>query len=722
MDRMSNLPTIKCSSCAVDIDILHLADHVCVKPTSPSEPSVPAPASPTSSVSTRPTMSPVRNRAPTFGTPSFSNRHDRAMPRGRVPTLAQIDPQTANKPFHSREPSPSRSNQPWQHSPMPTNSHPPKPHFQATRSATTPLPRSMAPLSPDLHSNLDCAFPPFPKKNATPHRSKSRTQDHYLEPGAQYGYAAPSLYFAPLSPRTNAGETIARRMDTILPGPFDRRPSATNGPMSPATDRPLRGHARSNTQDSIMSSRSERHQRNFSVATSTRSSSYSNHSTVFTSSPHRGRNRVASPAFSVTSGQTEGELGIDAFLQTLQGGKASSIHARKQRYPDAGSQQSERDRREPPARPPRPSEKDLPSSDMSDPNTRNSTARSNNMLHSRSASSNGSEIAVPNDTVSAPALRLPPLLTSRIAAETSLNSLHSASDSGLSDDSYTSSGFRSAASSRSSPPGSVVGQSRQAFKSSHTDHNADDNIPMATSPESYGEVKPLRGAGIYMRLDPPSTVPRSLSPGYPNPPESPMDPAIQRGAFMRRPTELGPPIDPDTTAGAAQSPTESPELQSAETRRPKTASKGNCRGCAKPIIGKSVKDSSGRLTGRYHKQCFSCRTCADPFPTAEFYVFENSPYCEQHYHKLNGSLCGSCDRGIEGEYLETDTRQKYHPRCFTCTTCRVVLRDGYFDVNGSRYCERHAQSAAAPPRDTLGLGSYKPRNLQKRGTRLMMMA
>ena len=30
MDRMSILPTIKCSSCGVDIDILHLADHVCV--------------------------------------------------------------------------------------------------------------------------------------------------------------------------------------------------------------------------------------------------------------------------------------------------------------------------------------------------------------------------------------------------------------------------------------------------------------------------------------------------------------------------------------------------------------------------------------------------------------------------------------------------------------------------------------------------------------------
>lgn len=37
MERMSTLPTIKCSSCAVDIDILHLADHVCAAASTPSE-------------------------------------------------------------------------------------------------------------------------------------------------------------------------------------------------------------------------------------------------------------------------------------------------------------------------------------------------------------------------------------------------------------------------------------------------------------------------------------------------------------------------------------------------------------------------------------------------------------------------------------------------------------------------------------------------------------
>ncbi|KAH9877716.1 hypothetical protein J1614_002933, partial [Plenodomus biglobosus] len=717
MDRMSNLPTIKCSSCAVEIDILHLADHVCAKTASPTT-SVPAPTSPTSSASTLSPRSPGISRAATFGGPTFSNRPDGSIPRGRMPIPAQIDPNAANRPFRPLEPSPiSNNTDPRQRSPRSAETQPPRSPFQMNRSATTPSPRPLAQPSPDYTSNLDCAFPPFPAKSETPRSAKPRTRDH-LEPNAHYGYAAPSPLFAPLSPRTNAGENISKRLNTISPGPFDRRPStASTVSTPPVTDAPVHGHTRSNTLDSIKSHGSAGPQRKSSVSNSTRSSEYS------TMSPNRGLNRVASPTLSSTTEQTEGELGIDAFLQSLQKDTVESSQAKKDSHSNAESvRPASRDRRQPPPRPRRPSERDLPTSDMSDPDTVDFVARSNSRLHSRNSSRNDSEPEVAKNTGFAPALRPPPLLTSRYGNDTSFNSLHTPSDSGLSDDSYASSGFRSAASSRSSPPGSVVGHSREASKLSHTDHNVEERAPWSGSPESYGERRPSRGAGSHVRPDGSRTVPRSLSPGYPNPPESPMDPAIQRGTFARRPSELGPPIDPATIPGRSPPRNISHDARQPEVHRPKVPSKGNCRGCSEPIVGKSVKDSSGRLTGRYHKQCFVCRTCAGPFPTAEFYVFENSPYCEHHYHKLNGSLCGACNRGIEGQYLETDMRRKYHPRCFTCTTCRIVLRDGYFDVNGRRYCDRHAQSAAAPPRHHLGPGGYKPRNLQKRGTRLMMMA
>lgn len=108
------------------------------------------------------------------------------------------------------------------------------------------------------------------------------------------------------------------------------------------------------------------------------------------------------------------------------------------------------------------------------------------------------------------------------------------------------------------------------------------------------------------------------------------------------------------------------------SRQPKKASKGNCRGCGELIHGKSVSSADGRLTGRYHKQCFVCSTCKDPFQTADFYILGDQPYCARHYHLLNNSICTGCDVGIEGQYLETELKQKFHPKCFTCQVNHFV--------------------------------------------------
>ncbi|KAK0283394.1 hypothetical protein LTR35_006468 [Friedmanniomyces endolithicus] len=162
--------------------------------------------------------------------------------------------------------------------------------------------------------------------------------------------------------------------------------------------------------------------------------------------------------------------------------------------------------------------------------------------------------------------------------------------------------------------------------------------------------------------------------------------------------------------------------------RPTPTTKPTCRGCRHPIAGKSVKAADGRLTGRWHKPCFTCRTCARPFTTADFYVIGNEPYCEQHYHEANGSLCWGCGGGIEGVYLSTSSSsatfggsggsgsagaavvdRKFHPRCFTCCECRVVLAEDYFEIGGRVFCERDALAAmrglAGRKTEVLGSGS-----------------
>jgi hypothetical protein len=126
-------------------------------------------------------------------------------------------------------------------------------------------------------------------------------------------------------------------------------------------------------------------------------------------------------------------------------------------------------------------------------------------------------------------------------------------------------------------------------------------------------------------------------------------------------------------------------------------SKGPCKSCGISIQGKSISSADGRLTGRYHKACFVCATCREPFSSAEFYVHGDRPYCEQHYHRLNGSLCGSCGRGIEGQYLEDEDQIKHHVGCFRCGDCGMSLSNGYFDVGGKSYCERDAWRRVQQP-------------------------
>lgn len=138
-------------------------------------------------------------------------------------------------------------------------------------------------------------------------------------------------------------------------------------------------------------------------------------------------------------------------------------------------------------------------------------------------------------------------------------------------------------------------------------------------------------------------------------------------------------------------------------------SRGDCKACGLPIKGKSISSADGRLTGKYHKPCFVCTTCSEPFTSAEFYVLNDKPYCEQHYHKLNGSLCGSCGRGIEGHYVEDEASTKYHVGCFSCLDCGRPLTDGYFEVDGKSYCEQDARRRTQPaPAPQPYVGSYPP--------------
>lgn len=221
-------------------------------------------------------------------------------------------------------------------------------------------------------------------------------------------------------------------------------------------------------------------------------------------------------------------------------------------------------------------------------------------------------------------------------------------------------------------------------------------------------------------MDPPSQgLDKSFSQKYNSRRQAPedlrFDPAIQGGREQRLEAPLASPA-----LGGSFSNRNDPAIQGNRSRSPAVArrnrqpsigrSRGNCKSCMLPITGKSVASADGQLTGRYHKACFVCTTCSEPFSSSTFYVLGDKPYCEQHYHKLNGSLCGHCDIGIEGQYLEDETTQKYHTGCFRCGDCDQVLRDGYFEVNGKAYCERDAWKRVQQPAMNVppGIGGLRP--------------
>lgn len=178
-------------------------------------------------------------------------------------------------------------------------------------------------------------------------------------------------------------------------------------------------------------------------------------------------------------------------------------------------------------------------------------------------------------------------------------------------------------------------------------------LPSFSRP-TYARPKDLPLSLKVSTLAPGITDDPAIKSGCPSPaatPESYLSPSfpLQSGNLLLSPA-------PPPTAATPQSP----------ARKPKSTNKGKCRGCQELIHGKSVSSADGRLTGRYHKRCFVCTTCQEPFRTTDFYILDNQPYCGRHYHLLNGSMCMSCDQGIEGQYLETETKQKFHPGCFTC--------------------------------------------------------
>lgn len=121
---------------------------------------------------------------------------------------------------------------------------------------------------------------------------------------------------------------------------------------------------------------------------------------------------------------------------------------------------------------------------------------------------------------------------------------------------------------------------------------------------------------------------------------------------------------------------------------------GPCRKCGKDILSteKKIWSKDNQLSGQWHRSCFGCNTCGVKFNKgSSCYVFNDQPYCESHFHELNGSLCQICNRGVEGECLQNDVNEAFHIDCLKCVICGLNVQGDYFIFRDEVMCEADAK-------------------------------
>ncbi|CAF3445878.1 hypothetical protein SNK03_003285 [Fusarium graminearum] len=529
------------------------------------------------------------------------------------------------------------------------------------------------PRSRSSINDMECFFDDVP----TPHEDdlimpSPRPIDR---PGAYGGFGekkhGPDFQPRSVSPNGGANSSLFKRVDTIAPGPFDpiRSPSANSFPREITESRDKsESFLSASPRDYFNNQRNER-------------------SPSPTGSANDNNYDVSAPPRRPTRDDYEG-FGRPSEADELLQPQPLGIMNRSDTFPKLAVRS------------------DAPLRTTSAPGVK----------HERTASSGFGHASKPSmgpDTSRAPPPRkslLHPSKSSKYSASVDLaaefgvnNPYHTPSDStssGFSTFSHQSNGSSQTSQTRSQPrrdPSDLsamdglmedLESSMEALgsKNAQTDapvRPARARSPLAESPLDLSRERPVSAN----RYEPQTEVPPQRHDSQPNPlyAPSPQD-HYSNTSPLSTPSQTLPPALPPPVRKATQDP---------------VRSRGNCKACSLAITGKSISSADGRLTGKYHKACFVCTTCSEPFKSAEFYVLNDKPYCEHHYHKLNGSLCGSCERGIEGQYLEDEFSIKYHVGCFRCLDCGRSLSDGYFEVEGKSYCERDAwrrvQQSYPPP-------------------------
>ncbi|XP_043094439.1 LIM domain kinase 2 [Puntigrus tetrazona] len=104
------------------------------------------------------------------------------------------------------------------------------------------------------------------------------------------------------------------------------------------------------------------------------------------------------------------------------------------------------------------------------------------------------------------------------------------------------------------------------------------------------------------------------------------------------------------------------------------------------------------LQDAWHNSCFQCSVCFDLL-TNWYFEKEGKLYCHKHYCEKFGELCHGCSLLMTGPAMVAGD-YKYHPECFVCLSCRVVIedRDTYALVERTKlYCGKCYKQVVLTP-------------------------
>jgi len=109
---------------------------------------------------------------------------------------------------------------------------------------------------------------------------------------------------------------------------------------------------------------------------------------------------------------------------------------------------------------------------------------------------------------------------------------------------------------------------------------------------------------------------------------------------------------------------------------------GVCQEC------KSAIKSSAVLAGSfsYHPDCFTCAHCGDKLGS-KFFCVDSSNYCEKH-KEVALDRCTQCGDSIrEGAVMVSG--MSYHPHCFTCRECGLVIDKKFYTTEDKKFLCEH---------------------------------